>query len=283
MADESIAPIVRPRASPPDGRAARSPHWTKRTTEKSPRFLPPPHARGAAAAVTMEAILDQQADLLRVGEELIRESSRELRDAAAPGRAAAGVRAVPRVFRGGGRRPSPGWSPCFASTRTALLVAVATRKSETAQTCVFAGAFLVHRRAPQRRWRRNTGARSHAGLTSTTGRLPFAGARDYALIATLLVVRRELPAARGRRRAIKASARRALRARAARAQGKVTRYARTAGGASCLSPRRRALERAHRVVNNFLSNHACGERLTLRVRVSTRRRTPISTPLSTVC
>ena len=44
MADESIAPIVRPRAS--NYAVRRSPTWTKRTTEKSPRFFCHLHTRG---------------------------------------------------------------------------------------------------------------------------------------------------------------------------------------------------------------------------------------------
>jgi hypothetical protein len=89
MADESIAPIVRPRASNyavSDGiLAVLEP---KRTTDKNvvaASFFATRHTRGRARrAARMEAILDQQAELLRVGEELIRESSRKLRDAAGP-------------------------------------------------------------------------------------------------------------------------------------------------------------------------------------------------------
>jgi hypothetical protein len=106
-------------------------------------FLPPPHARARRRAVTMEAILDQQADLLRVGEELIRESSRKLRDAAGPD----ALRQAYELYRGFYEAvdwTEPWLVAVLCLHAMLLLVAVATRKSETAQTCVFAlCAFLV--------------------------------------------------------------------------------------------------------------------------------------------
>ena len=91
----------------------------------------------------MEAILDQQAELLRVGEELIRESSRKLRDAAGPD----ALRQAYELYRGFFEAVdwTEPWLVAVLSLHAMLLlVAVATRKSETAQMCVFAlCAFLV--------------------------------------------------------------------------------------------------------------------------------------------
>jgi hypothetical protein len=147
MADESIAPIVRPRASNyavSDGiLAVLDP---ERTTDKNEIRIVfrHRHTRGRARrAARMEAILDQQAELLRVGEELIRESSRKLRDAAGPD----ALRQAYELYRGFFEAVdwTEPWLVAVLSLHAMLLlVAVATRKSETAQTCVFAlCAFLV--------------------------------------------------------------------------------------------------------------------------------------------
>jgi hypothetical protein len=147
MADESIAPIVRPRASNyavSDGILA----VLERTTDKNDfyraSFFATRHTRGRARrAARMEAILDQQAELLRVGEDLIRESSRKLRDAAGPD----ALRQAYELYRGFFEAvdwTEPWLVAVLSLHATLLLVAVATRKSETAQTCVFAlCAFLV--------------------------------------------------------------------------------------------------------------------------------------------
>ena len=91
----------------------------------------------------MEAILDQQAELLRIGEELIRESSRKLRDAAGPD----ALRQAYELYRGFYEAvdwTEPWLVAVLCLHAVLLLVAVATRKSEMAQTCVFVlCAFLV--------------------------------------------------------------------------------------------------------------------------------------------
>ena len=77
----------------------------------------------------MEAILDQQAELLRVGEELIRESSRKLRDAAGPD----ALRQAYELYRGFYEAVdwTEPWLVAVLSLHAMLLlVAVATRKSQ---------------------------------------------------------------------------------------------------------------------------------------------------------
>ena len=84
----------------------------------------------------MEAILEQQANLLEVGEELLRESGRKLREAAGPD----ALREAYELWRGfveavDWREP---WIRCLLGFHVATLVlALATRKSETAQTIIF--------------------------------------------------------------------------------------------------------------------------------------------------
>jgi hypothetical protein len=200
-------------------------------TKIAASFFATRHTRGRARrAARMEAILDQQAELLRVGEELIRESSRKLRDAAGPD----ALRQAYELYRGFFEAVdwTEPWLVAVLSLHAMLLlVAVATRKSETAQTCVFAlCAFLVFIAERLNGLASAALARvQHAGLLRQRGRLhhdgvlrpPHRGARGGA---------RELPAAHG----VDDDPGEARAAEAARArggeEGEVTRYARTNGG-----------------------------------------------------
>ena len=106
------------------------------------RAQPRHRHRRAARERRMDDILNQQANLLRFGEDLLRESSRKLREAAGPD----ALRQAYDLWRGFVEAVdwSETWIRCLLGFHlTMLALALVTRKSESAQTIIFLACMCL--------------------------------------------------------------------------------------------------------------------------------------------
>ena len=90
----------------------------------------------------MEELLDQQAELLKVGEDLLRRSSDAMREAVGPDALRKGYEVWMGFYHAVDWTES--WIRCVLAMEVlTLIAAVALRKSETAQTVLFVWCMLV--------------------------------------------------------------------------------------------------------------------------------------------